>query len=144
MDGQFRILVADGSRYVRDYFRRELEEHGYEVMQAADYREAFLHLDREDAPDLVILDLNLPHTGGMNVLMRLQHRAPPMPVIVCSVFTEFEHHPVVETADAFVEKEGNPASVLKAVREILRKHYPERISRELNGEKLISPARSMK
>lgn len=128
MDGGFVILVADGSAHIRDFLMRELCAEGYGIQLAADHGELFALLDQDTAADLVVLDLNLPFCGGMDVLVRLQNRTPPVPIIIHTIFTEYEHHSTVRAADAFVEKQGDPAALLCAIDKVLRRHYPQRFS----------------
>jgi DNA-binding response OmpR family regulator len=128
VDGGFVILVADGSAHIRDFLMRELQSEGYGVQLASDHGELFAHLDKDPVADLVVLDLNLPFYGGMDVLVRLQNRTPPVPIVIHTIFTEYEHHSTVRAADAFVEKQGDPAALLQAIDMVLHNHYPQRFS----------------
>ena len=66
-----RILVVDDDPSARDLVRRRLEMQHYEVVLAADGWEA---LDRikQDHPDLVILDMMMPHLDGIAVIKRVR------------------------------------------------------------------------
>lgn len=48
----------------------------------------FLEFLRHQTPDCVILDLQMPHMSGMEVLERLQYFATPPPVIVITAFDQ--------------------------------------------------------
>jgi two-component system cell cycle response regulator DivK len=65
------ILIADDKAAGRDLLRTVLESSGYNVLQAADGREAIdeAHAHR---PDLIILDLHMPDVDGFGVIRTLR------------------------------------------------------------------------
>ncbi|MFH1538845.1 MAG: response regulator [bacterium] len=133
VSSQFSILVADPSRNVRDFLRRELAAEGYRVDVAGDERELFEKLNVDEPPDLLVVDLEITFGGGMELLDRLCERVPPVPVVVHTLFTRYATHPSVLSVDAFVEKTGNPARLKMAIEKVLRKHYEHRfVSAENN------------
>ena len=82
-----RILIVDDHTVVRAGVRRLLAElPGQEVTEAASGEEA-LEKVRTTAFQLVILDLNLPGLGGLELLRRLV-RLQPTPVLVFSQHSE--------------------------------------------------------
>jgi two-component system KDP operon response regulator KdpE len=76
------VLVVDDEVPIRRALQIGLKAHGYDVLIAADARTA-LDACREDAPDLVLLDLGLPDRTGFDVLRELR-RWREIPVIVVS------------------------------------------------------------
>lgn len=68
-----RVLVVDDSRPMRMFIRRALEAAGYEVAEAADGAIA-LRVAREFAPDLALLDWNMPEVDGITCLQMLKAR----------------------------------------------------------------------
>ena len=77
------VLVADDVEHNRALLRGYLEPHGCEVIDACDGKEA---LDRvlEFAPDLILLDLEMPRMTGLEALQRLRadRRTRGIPVVV--------------------------------------------------------------
>jgi two-component system, cell cycle response regulator len=65
------ILVVDDSRTIRRILRRDLEAAGYAVDEAPD-GEVALAMCRGAAPDLVLLDVDMPRLDGMATLERMQ------------------------------------------------------------------------
>jgi len=124
---QFTILIADRNPHVRQFLGRELTAEGYRVELAKDGREVMKMLDLKKPPDLLILDLEVPHVSGLEILRELQHRREPrLPVVVHTFLTDYANHPVVQKAAAFVEKTGNNIDNFKAViMDVLRKWYPK-------------------
>ena len=69
-----KILVADDNAASRELIREVLEMSGYEVVEAADGQDAVTRA-RENAPDLVLVDIQMPRLDGYGVLREL--RADP-------------------------------------------------------------------
>ena len=112
---QFTILIADRNPHIREFLRRELISAGYRVQLAKDGREVLRMTRVDDSPDLLILDLEIPHVNGLEILEQLQDRGPMLPVVIHTFLTEYANHPAVQKAAAFVEKTGNNIDNLKAV-----------------------------
>ena len=79
-----RLLVVeddpDQSRAVRD----RLELYGYTVACAEDGQLAMEMLQAEASFDGVLMDLNLPHVPGIQILAATRHALPHLPVLVMS------------------------------------------------------------
>lgn len=69
-----RVLVADDIESSREFVRTVLEHSGCVVDEAIDGREALAKV-REDAPDLVVLDLHMPVLDGFAVIQELRQDA---------------------------------------------------------------------
>lgn len=126
MNYPFRILIADRNRHVREFLRREFSDAGYLVDVAGDGRELFTRIEGVESPDLLILDLEIPHLEGIDVLGLLRERQPRLPVVVHAFLTEHANQPALDTAAALVEKKGDTDGLKKAVRQVLENYYPQR------------------
>ena len=69
-----RILVADDNAASRELIKEVLEMSGYDVVEAADGQDAVSRA-RENTPDLVLVDIQMPRLDGYGVLREL--RADP-------------------------------------------------------------------
>jgi two-component system KDP operon response regulator KdpE len=78
-----RVLIVDDEPQIRRFLRTSLSAHGYRVIEASCGREA-LTLTATERPELVLLDLGLPDTDGLEVIRRLREWST-VPVIVVSV-----------------------------------------------------------
>ena len=91
-----RIFVVDDDRAVRFVLTQALRDAGL-VVQAFDSAEAALAaLDGEPLPALVFTDIRMPGMDGLAFLDALKLRAPTVPVVVMSAYTD-----IASTAGAF-------------------------------------------
>jgi len=128
MPDGFTVLITDRNRHVRNFLRRELSAEGYQVEVAADGRDLLRKVSIADPPDILILDLEIPYSGGPAILERLRRVNSVLPVIIHGFATEDASHPGVKQTAAFVEKMGNTDRLKTAVFEVLREYYPNRFS----------------
>jgi two-component system, NtrC family, response regulator AtoC len=82
-----RLLVVDDERLIRWSLEQTLEKAGYEVVTAADGAAA-ARCVREDTPDLVLLDLKLPDTDGIEVLRQIKAGSPDVQVVIMTAFAD--------------------------------------------------------
>lgn len=76
-----KILIVEDENAIRYLLRENLEYEGYEVLEAADGLKG-LEMIEKDMPDLILLDLMLPHMSGMEVCKRLRSTGNTVPVIM--------------------------------------------------------------
>jgi len=76
-----RVLVVDDDRMFRKVLSHQLDEHGYAV-EELDGTEQIVERVIASAPDVVLLDLNLPGRSGMDVLAELRKAAADTPVLM--------------------------------------------------------------
>jgi DNA-binding NarL/FixJ family response regulator len=116
-----RILVVDDHAIVRSGVRRLLADlRDLELREAASGEEA-LEQVRDGDFDLVILDLNLPGLGGLELLRRLLKSGPNLSVLVFSLHTEaiYANRAMEAGARGFVSKSAAPEEFLAAVQTVL-------------------------
>lgn len=78
-----RILVVDDEPSIRKLFARHLEGKGYEVIEAANGKEA-VRCYRENPSDLVVTDIVMPEKEGIGMMMDLRREFPDVKVIAIS------------------------------------------------------------
>jgi DNA-binding response OmpR family regulator len=82
-----RILLVDDEQPIQTLLSFPLQRDGYEVVVAADGREALARYD-EQPPDLVVLDLMLPRMDGLEVCKRLRAKGETVPIIMLTAKSE--------------------------------------------------------
>jgi len=128
-----RILLVDDHAIVRDGIRRLLAERGFAFLEAAS-GEAALEQLAGGACDLVILDLNLPGLGGLELLRRVLKLHPAQKVLLFSQHTEtiYATRAMEAGARGFVSKNAAPEELLAAVATVLEGGTV--IERDIAGE----------
>lgn len=115
-----QILIVDDHAIVRAGLRRLLRgTFDGEVLEAATGREA-LALARARSLDLVLLDMNLPELGGLELLGRLATVAPTLPVLILSMHAEplYVTRAMEGGARGYVSKNIAPDELLVAIRQV--------------------------
>ena len=69
-----RILIVEDKPNSRELLRTVLEQQGYEVTEAGDGEEALTSV-RQQAPDLILMDLQIPARSGYDVLQEIRKDA---------------------------------------------------------------------
>ena len=123
-----KILLVDDHPVVRAGLRQLLAAAlPATVSEAAEGREA-LALARREAPDLIVLDLNLPGIGGVELIRRLLQQDPAQRVLVLSmhVAPHYAARALQAGAKGYVSKNAPPEELLTALRRIAAGgHYVE-------------------
>jgi two-component system response regulator ResD len=115
------VLVVDDEPTLREVVVRYLEREGYHALEAGDGEHAEA-LMRSEHPDLVILDLMLPGTDGLELCRRIRARSS-LPVIMLTARGE-ETDRIVGLelgADDYVTKPFSPRELVARVRTVLRR-----------------------
>ena len=115
-----KILIVDDHPIVRAGLRRLLAgEVGAEICESADGKAA-LTAFREQRSDVVILDLNLPGLGGLEVISQRRATDPNAHVLLLSMHDDPIHvtHALQAGAAGYVSKRALPDEILAAVRRV--------------------------
>ena len=80
------ILVVDDSPTIRKLVAMTMIKNGYRVVEAGDGNEAIARMQENGAPDLVLLDINMPGMDGYTLckLVRQKPETAKIPVIMLS------------------------------------------------------------
>jgi len=112
---QQRILIADDDPVVRGSLAAVLESEGYVVDEACNGIEAVTR-SVEHMPDLILLDLNMPHWDGWTAFKHLGRVSPLVPVIVITARPNQYKEAVRLGVDAFMEKPLNIPVLVGAIK----------------------------
>ena len=116
-----RVVIDDDQSVVRQGIRGVLEElDGLEVVGEAGDGAQALTMVAELAPDVVVLDVNMPEKSGLDVTMDLREQAHPARVLILSMHDDPEYvlQAVRAGADGYVLKDVSPAELRDAVQAV--------------------------
>jgi len=122
-NGKKTVLLVEDEEPLRRVLRDLLEREGFTVVEAADGVAALDEVDRS-APDVLVLDLNLPRLDGYGVLSHLRARpsTAKLPVLVLTAKGDEENEVrVFETgANDFLTKPFRPRALSARLRALLK------------------------
>ncbi len=115
------ILIVEDHPTMREAMRLVLEHEGFVIREAADGATA-LQMVREQPPDLMFLDLNIPGASGADVLQEL--KADPATagvrvIIVTAIGEEGREYVLGLGADEYFTKPFSPTALLRTVERVL-------------------------
>ncbi len=116
------ILIVEDHPTMREAMRMVLEHEGFVIREAADGAAA-LAMVRDQPPDLVFLDLNIPGTSGSEVLRELKGdpaTAGVRVIIVTATGEEGREYVLSLGADEYFTKPFSPLALLRTVERVLQ------------------------
>ena len=126
---ELRVLVVDDHDLYRTGLRNLLEEQGVNVVGEAENGETAIRLASDLAPDVVIMDLNMPGVGGVETTRRLSSLAPLSRVVVLTISADDDDvmNAVMAGACGYLLKDSSIQELIAGIRAASE------------GESLISP-----
>ena len=116
-----KILVVDDEKPISDIIKFNLEKEGYEVVVAYDGEAALEQVEAEN-PDLIILDLMLPKTDGLEVAKRVRAKHTMPIIMVTAKDSELDKVLGLELgADDYVTKPFSNRELVARVKANLRR-----------------------
>ncbi len=115
------ILIVEDHPTMREAMRLVLEHEGFRINVAADGRAA-LRMAREDPPDLMFLDMNLPGASGADILQELKSDPTTSSVrviVITAVGEEGREYALSLGADEYFTKPFSPLALLRTVERVL-------------------------
>jgi two-component system chemotaxis response regulator CheY len=117
-----RILIVDDSETIRNTVSSTLEGAGFVVLQAIDGIDGLAQLAAHEC-SLVILDVNMPRLGGLEMLEKMQGDPKLSPIPVVMLTTE-AHFTLIERAKklgakGWMIKPVKPENLIAAARKVL-------------------------
>lgn len=124
-DTKQKILVVEDEATLRETLAYNLKREGYEITATGDGGEA-LELARDNAFDLIVLDVMLPTLDGLSIV-RILRKEQRTPIILLTARSgEVDRIMGLETgADDYVVKPFSLGELLARVRAVLRRSAPE-------------------
>jgi len=125
MPKQKKILAVDDERHIVRLVQVNLERAGYQVVTAFDGKEALKKVESE-RPDLIVLDVMMPHMDGFEVLKRLKSDDKTKDVPVVMLTAKAQDADVfrgwASGVDCYLTKPFNPIELLTFVKRIFESY----------------------
>jgi DNA-binding NarL/FixJ family response regulator len=135
MTEKLHVLIADDHAIVRQGLRQILSEtEDLLVAGEADDGATALHLARNQAWDVFLLDVAMPNRNGIDTLKQLKKEFPKRPVLMLSMHPEDQYavRAIQAGAAGYLTKQSAPAELVAAIRKVAI------------GEKYIGPTLAAK
>jgi DNA-binding NarL/FixJ family response regulator len=113
-----RILIADDHTIMRDGLRALLDnEDGIEIVGTAADGLSAVRIASELRPDVVIMDISMPGTGGIEAIRNIKRKDPGIGVVVLTFHKEehFVRGALDAGADSYVLKDESRGELMKAI-----------------------------
>ena len=126
-----KIFVADDHAIVRRGLKQIISEtHDMLVAAEAERGDDLLSQVFQEHFDLVLLDISMPGTSGLEVLKQLKRKRPRLPVLMLSIYPEEQYamRALKAGASGYLTKESAPEELIAAIRKISK------------GGKYVSPS----
>jgi DNA-binding NarL/FixJ family response regulator len=120
------VLIVDDHPIIRDGLRKLLEmEQDIVVIAEAGSGEQALELVRQVQPDVVLLDINLPHLNGLQVTSQLKADRNRTGVVLLTAYDDEEQvlHAMRSGASAYCPKDIETDRLLEVIRQVARGNY---------------------
>jgi len=120
--GNETILVIDDEFSILDFIYQALQRYGYKIQTALSGEQAIsIYQAKLNEIDLIILDMNMPGTGGKNCFLELKKLNPHAKIIIASGYSEDGQHNMVKDfgADAYIAKPFKLTNFSKLIRKII-------------------------
>ncbi|MDY6946155.1 MAG: response regulator [Pseudomonadota bacterium] len=115
------VLIAEDQLEIADIIAAYLKRSGLRTVHAADGRRA-LELHQALKPDLVLLDVQMPHVDGWQVLSEIRHRGNTPVIMLTALDQDIDKLLGLRIgADDYVVKPFNPAEVVARTQAVLRR-----------------------
>lgn len=115
------ILIVDDKRNVRIFLQDLLSEQGYRVVTANDGREALI-LTQHEKPDLILLDIMMPHMDGYEFIQSYRKKHDTPIILLTAKMEEGDKVLGLELgADDYITKPFGPRELIARTHAALRR-----------------------
>ena len=120
-----KVLIVDDEKHIRLLYSEELEEEGYEVALASD-GSGIVDRIKDEKPDVVVLDIKMVSSNGLDVLQEIRNKYYNLPVILCSAYGSYKVDIKSIAADAYVVKSSDLTELKNKIAQVLETRVPEK------------------
>lgn len=139
-----KVLIADDEPDILEILKYNLEKEGYQVITAKDGNEA-LDKAKHSKPDLIVLDMMMPHKTGLEVLELLRLQPAFKDTLIMFLTALNDEHTQLKSfntgADDYVSKPVSPTVFVSKVNALFRRVKKAENSKIVIEDLIIDPER---
>lgn len=113
-----KILLIDDEVNLRQLYKEELSDEGYNVIIAKDGFEGVKLCEKEN-PDLVIVDIRMPGMDGLETISHILNIDRKCPIIIHSAYPHYKDNFMSWNADAFIVKSSDLTQLKETMHHLL-------------------------
>jgi len=113
-----KILIVEDEDPIRNLYKEELKDEGYEVVVAADGLVGY-ELFKKEKPDLITIDLKMPNMNGIELLDKIRKENKDIPIIIYTAYGEFTQNFSTWAADEYLVKSSDLTEFKAKIKDLL-------------------------
>lgn len=135
-----KIVIADDHPFIREGIKKVMDgKMDLEIIGEAENGNELLAILEEETPNILILDITMPGTSGLELLKQLNSLYPNLPVLVLSIHSEerFAIRALKAGAYGYLTKTSISDELIKAIRKIVtenRKYITPEVAEQLASQ----------
>jgi len=111
----YKVLIIDDDPAIRNYYTELVESSGYATLTAED-GESGIEKYKEEKPDLVLLDINMPGKNGLETLKEIKDIDENQKVFLLTSEVQHKRNFISLYADEFIPKAKKPEILLSRIK----------------------------
>lgn len=136
------IAIVDDHKLIREMWRKLFEaDSGIEVVGESGFFDQAIEMIKIKRPDIVLLDINLPHASGLDAVPLIRKFSPGTRIIAVSMHSQPAYAKKMMTlgAKGYITKNSSHEEMFEAVREVMNgKVYVCREIKDILSEQVMS------
>ena len=119
MTNPIKLIIADDEMLIRTGLKIMLEASGnVEVLALAESGRAAFEACKEDKPDVVLMDIRMPESNGIEGTKLIKEAFPEVKVLIVTTFqdTEYIVEAVLNGASGYLLKDSSPEAILDGIK----------------------------
>ena len=130
-----KVLVVDDARDTREIIQKLLRYEGYDVITATTGEEG-ISKARDEKPDVILMDINLPGIDGVEALRKIKESNPIQCVIMLTAYATLDNaiQALKEGASDFIKKPFENDHLIHIVNQTLEKYLTLKEKQKLEEE----------
>ena len=113
------ILLVEDDKNQRLLYEQELRLEGYEIITAIDGKDSLKKV-KEQPPDIIIMDIDLPKMEGIEAMGRIISKHKGIPIIIHTAYSSYKDNYMSWIADAYIVKSSDLTELKNKIKKLLK------------------------